>query len=29
MKFETGQTASISIVPRSSKHGPTMLRSFA
>ena len=34
MKFETGQTseptsASISIVSRSSKRGPTMLRSFA
>ena len=34
MKFETGQTseptsANISIVSRSSKHGPTMLRSFA
>ena len=34
MKFETGQTseptsAKISIVSRSSKHGPTMLRSFA
>ena len=34
MKFETGQTseptrANISIVSRSSKRGPTMLRSFA
>ena len=34
MKFETGQTseptsATISIVSRSSKRGPTMLRSFA
>ena len=34
MKFETGQTseptsANISIVLQSSKHGPTMLRSFA
>ena len=34
MKFETGQTsepasAHISIVSRSSKRGPTMLRSFA
>ena len=34
MKFETGQTseptsANISVVSRSSKRGPTMLRSFA